>query len=233
MKKILILFGATGNLGQTILPELMTGNYDKYYLVGRNIKENSTENVIYINVGDLTNEDDVIEAFSKINHSSEDVIFLLSTVGGYLGGQTVDEINYADWLKVMDFNLNASFLISKHFIKIAKLAEAGSICIISAKSGFEPEAKKSAYGVSKSALNYLIQTIALEGKDYNISANAIAPYIIDSEENRKWVKNAQVLVHPKDIGRFVNQIFDSYNFISGNIFILPGSMKSSVEFVNK
>ena len=50
MKKILILFGATGNLGQTILPELMTGNYDKYYLVGRNIKENSTENVNYINV---------------------------------------------------------------------------------------------------------------------------------------------------------------------------------------
>ena len=233
MKKILIVFGATGNLGQAILPELKNGDYDMYYLLGRNIKENSTENINYINVGDLTNEDSVIEAFSKINYSLEDNLFLLSTIGGFLGGQTVDEINYLDWLKVMNLNLNASFLIAKHFVKIAKKAEAGSICFISAKTGLAPEAKKSAYGISKSALNYLIQTLALEGREYNMSANAIAPYIIDSEENREWVKNTQDLVHPIEIGKFVNQIFNSFGFISGNIFVLPGSLKTNIEFRNK
>ncbi len=55
-----------------------------------------------------------------------------------------------------------------------------------------------------------------------MSANAIAPYIIDSEENSNWVKNYQDLVHPIEIGKFVNQIFDSFSFISGNIFVLLG-----------
>lgn len=221
MKKTLILFGSTGHLGKAIFPELENGNYDKYYLFGRNINENATENINYINISDLTKENDVIEAFSKINYSSEDNLFLLSTVGGFFGGQTVDEIDYSDWLKLMNVNLNASFLIAKHFVKIIKKAKAGSICFISAKTSLTPEAKKSAYGISKSALNYLIQTLAIEGKEYNMSANAIAPYIIDSEENRKWVNNNEDLVHPIEIGKFVNQIFDSFNTINGNIFVLP------------
>lgn len=230
MKKILIVFGASGNLGKAILPELKNGNYDMYYLFGRNIKENSIENIHYINVVDLTNEDDVIEAFSKVKYSSEDNLFLLSTVGGFFGGQTIDEIDYSDWLKIMNLNLNTSFLIAKHFIKIVKKVEAGSLCFISAKTSLSPEANKSAYGISKNALNYLVQTLAIEGKEFNISANAIAPYIIDSEENRKWVKSRQDLVHPSEIGKLVNQIFDSFSFISGNIFVLPGSIKVNIEF---
>ncbi len=66
-----------------------------------------------------------------------------------------------------------------------------------------------------------------------MSANAVAPYIIDSEENRKWVENIKDLVHPAEIGKFVNQIFSSFSFISGNIFVLPGSVKSNTEFENK
>ena len=57
-----------------------------------------------------------------------------------------------------------------------------------------------------------------------MSANAIAPYIIDSEENRKWVKNLDDLVHPSDIGRLIAQIFDNYSFINGNIIELPGTI---------
>lgn len=144
MKKILIVFGASGNLGKAILPEIKNGNYDMYYLFGRNIKENSIENIHYINVVDLTNEDDVIEAFSKVKYSSEDNLFLLSTVGGFFGGQTIDEIDYSDWLKIMNLNLNTSFLIAKHFIKIVKKVEAGSLCFISAKTSLSPEANKSA-----------------------------------------------------------------------------------------
>ncbi|VAX18767.1 hypothetical protein MNBD_IGNAVI01-2237 [hydrothermal vent metagenome] len=225
MKRILILFGATGNLGKAILPELKNGKYDEYYLFGRNISENLQGNIHYLNVGDLTNEKDVSEAFNKIKYSSEDKLFLLSTVGGFLGGQTVDEINYSDWRKIIDLNLNISFLIAKHFIKIIRKVNEGSICFISAKTSLSAETKKSIYGLTKSGLNYLVQTLALEGKEYGMSANAIAPNIIDSEENRKWVKELSDLVSPEDIGKFVNQIFNSYTFVTGNIFLLPGTIK--------
>lgn len=225
MKRILILFGATGNLGKAILPELKNGLYDEYYLFGRNIRESSNGNIHFLNVDDLTNEKNVAAAFSKINYSSEDKLFLLSTIGGFFGGQNIDEIEYADWQKIIDLNLNTSFLIAKYFIKIIKETNEGSICFISAKTGFTPEAKKSVYGVTKSGLNYFVQTLALEGKEYGMSANAIAPYIIDTEGNRKWVKELSDLVHPKDIGKFVNQIFNSYTFVTGNIFVLPGTIK--------
>lgn len=227
MSRILILFGATGNLGKAILPELKNGIYDEYYLFGRNISESSKGNIHFLNVGDLTNEKDVEVAFSKIKYSSEDILFLLSTIGGFLGGQTIDEIKYSDWRKIIDLNLNTSFLIAKHFIKIIKKANEGSICFISAKTGLSPETKKSVYGITKSGLNYFVQALALEGKEYGMSANAIAPYIIDSEENRKWVKELSDLVRTEDIGKFVNQIFNSYTFVTGNIFVLPGTIKKN------
>ncbi len=226
MKRILILFGATGNLGEAILPELRNGNYDEYYLFGRNIDYISDHDIHYYNVSDLTNEKDVIEAFNKVNYLPGDSLFLLSTIGGFLGGQTLDEIKYSDWKKIIDLNINTSFLIAKHFIKKIKFKTDGAICFISAKTSLNPEAKKSAYGLTKSGLNYLVQTVALEGKEYGMSANAIAPYIIDSEENRNWVKELSDLVRPEDIGKFVNQIFNNYTFITGNIFVLPGSIKN-------
>lgn len=224
MKKILIFFGVSGNLGKTIFSDFKNSDFNHIYLIGRRMDEYSSEKTTVINLNDVTEELEVKKLFEKISFDSNDKLFLVSTIGGFTGGKSIDETKYDEWKKMIDLNLNSAFLLSKYFIKIIKSAHSGSICFLSAMSSFEPESNKSAYNVSKNGLNFLIKSLALEGKEYKMSANGIAPYIIDSEENRKWVKNLDDLVHPSDIGRLIIQIFENYSFINGNVFVLPGTI---------
>ncbi len=224
MKKILFFLGASGNLGKTILSDFENSDFDHIYHIGRRMDEYTSEKTTVINLNNATDELEVKKLFEKISFDSNDKLFLISTIGGFMGGKSIDETRYDEWQKMIDLNLNSAFLVSKYFIKIIKAAHSGSICFISAMSSLKPESNKAAYNISKNGLNFLIKTLAIEGKEYKMSANGIAPYIIDSEENQKWVKDLDDLVHPSDIGRLIIQIFGNYSFINGNVFVLPGTI---------
>ncbi len=84
------------------------------------------------------------------------------------------------------------------------------------------EIGKAVYGLSKAGLIHLVKTLAEEGKEINLSSNAIAPFIIDTPSNREWMPDADFTkwMKPTEIGEFVESIFQNYNMISGNIFQL-------------
>lgn len=227
MNKILLIFGSQGALGKGITKVLSAKDYNKIYLFDRKEKEEPGANYQRIIINDLTDENNVKEAFDKIAQEPESCYFLVSTIGGFSGGQKIRETDYSQWQGMLDKNLNTSFLISKYFAKLASVSKGGSICYTSASVGLSAAANKAAYGTSKSALNYLVKTLALEGKGDNFTVNAIAPFIIDTPENRKWVKDTEILVNPESIGELVNSIFDSYKILSGNILELPGTLNYS------
>ena len=118
-------------------------------------------------------------------------------------------------------NLTTGFLIAKYFSKKVVGTLGGSICFMSAYSGFQNEAGKFVYGVTKSGVNYLVKTLAKEGKQINLSANAVAPRIIDSPENRQWVKDMTKVVSPEKICEKANLFFESHPDVSGEILALP------------
>ena len=69
----------------------------------------------------------------------------------------------------------------------------------------EPHAGLGAYVVSKTALTTLVQTVALENADANITANVVLPGTMDTPANRasmptadfsKWLK-------PDDVARLI------------------------------
>jgi NAD(P)-dependent dehydrogenase (short-subunit alcohol dehydrogenase family) len=68
----------------------------------------------------------------------------------------------------------------------------------------------------------MIKTLAEEGKEINLSANAIAPFIIDTPANREWMKDAdyESWIKPAEIGELVYSIFQNYRLLSGNIYQL-------------
>jgi NAD(P)-dependent dehydrogenase (short-subunit alcohol dehydrogenase family) len=66
----------------------------------------------------------------------------------------------------------------------------GRVVAVSAKTGLEITPGKFAYSVSKSAVINLIQTIAEENKELNLTANVIAPVIIDTPANRESMSNS-------------------------------------------
>jgi len=224
MKKIFILSGASGNLGSFAAKYFIEKNkFERYYFISRN-------NVYYdhgdlIVADDLTKEVNVEKAFGKIDRSEENYYCLLNTIGGYWGGSEIADTSLSDWQRIIDINLTSSFLISKYFIQLCKTGLGGSLCMLSALSGVYPEVNKGAYSISKNGINYLTKILALENRDKNISVNAIAPYIIDSQENREWVKDKSLLFPKENICKLAQEIFDDPGIISGNIFELRFSNK--------
>ena len=227
MKKELLIFGADGNLGLGISEVLIKKEFDHIYLFGRNRPKTIQEKdrVGFIKTADLSLEKNVREIFSKIKPSKDKALFLFSTIGGYAGGKNIWEIEQQDWEFIFRLNVEISFLIAKYFSLIVKDSAGGSICFTSTLTSLKIESKKASYGASKTALNYFVQTLAKEGKEINLSANAIAPFALDSEENREWIKDETSLIKLEEIGELIYNIFTNFRIVSGNIIQLPYDLK--------
>lgn len=129
-RKIFLLFGSTGDVGKAAVKFFLNQNYDQYYFFTRSSFEIQTvkNNYSIIPITDLTKEEYVTEAFAKVKTKNDACYYLFSTVGGFIGGETISTTEYADFKKMLDINLCSSFLIAKHFAKLIEETEGGSIC---------------------------------------------------------------------------------------------------------
>jgi len=222
LKKELLIFGASGALGNGATELFLKKNYDKVYLFDFKHKEIPNNDVKQILINDLSVEENVKIAFSKVTPSRDTAFFLFSTVGGFTGGKMIWETEVGYFDRMINMNLKTSFLIAKYFSLLVKDSHSGSICLTSAYTGLVAEPGKAAYGTSKAGLIHLIKTLAEEGKEINLSANAIAPFIIDTPANREWMKDADFehWIKPAEIGEFVDSLFSNYNIQTGNIYLL-------------
>lgn len=231
-KKIFLLFGSSGNLGRTAVEFFLKQKYDYYYFFSReNFRGIPSGKAInkkkifeIVKTGDLSNEENVASTFARVKKKNDASYFLFSTVGGFWGGKTIAETDYESWQRMLKINLNTSFLIAKHFLKFVENTSGGSICFTSALSSLKPEANKAAYNISKNALNFLVNTIALEGKEIGLSSNAVAPFIIDTPSNRQWVKDKFQMTSAIDICKIVLSLFTNYKTMNGNIIEIPGKL---------
>ena len=222
--KVLLIFGSNGDLGKGVSKILCSKDYSKIYLFDRN-PSNSHKNAFEIKIEDFSVEENVKRAFTQIESNIKAEYFCLSTIGGFLPGKNVPKTNYEDWLFLQNINLNISFLIAKHFSGLVENSSGGSLCFTSALTAINPLVGNAAYGVSKNGLGYLVKTLSKESSKFGFSVNAIAPYLIDTPENREWVKDSSQMVSPEDIGKLIYSIFGNYKILNGNILELPGRLK--------
>ncbi|MGE5206419.1 MAG: SDR family oxidoreductase [Chlamydiota bacterium] len=126
---------------------------------------------------------------------------LAHLVGGFAGGQRVDETDDATWQRMFDLNLNSAFQLLRAVIPHMRRAKAGRIIAIGSRAAVDPGPGIAAYNASKAALVSLIRTVALENKDAGMTANVILPGTMDTPANRKsdsqadfskWVQPATV-----------------------------------------
>lgn len=93
---------------------------------------------------------------------------------------TLSPIEHYDpetWMKLMQVNLNAPFLLTKALIPLLRLSEDASVVFTSSSVGRKGRAYWGAYSVSKFGLEGLMQVLADEMDDehYNIRVNSINP----------------------------------------------------------
>ncbi len=223
MKKILLIFGANGELGVGVTNVLIEKDFDEIYLFDFKFDRDYTENKIHqIEVSDLSIESNTQQAFSQINSDKDAEYFLFSTIGGFWGGKKIWETSVDDIMKMISMNLLTNFNIARYFSDLVQKTNGGAIIFTSAYTANHPEENKFAYGMSKSALSYLVKSLAIEGEKIRLSSMAIAPFILDTKANRKWMSNADFdkWIKPEEVGQIVYDLIRNYKINSGNIIEL-------------
>ncbi|MFZ0406330.1 MAG: SDR family NAD(P)-dependent oxidoreductase [Nitrososphaeraceae archaeon] len=193
--KVVLITGGTGALGKTLTQRFISSGATTIatYLKDENIETNKGQNAINAQFikADVTREEQVVRLISAIVERFGHIDILVNSVGGYLGGKSVTDLEEHEWDLMMNLNLKSAFLISKHVIPVMKSSgRGGKIVHISSKTGLKSEGHDSAYAASKSGLIRLVESISQETKELGINVNCILPSVIDTEANRRAMPKA-------------------------------------------
>ncbi|MGM0438371.1 MAG: SDR family NAD(P)-dependent oxidoreductase [Bacillota bacterium] len=124
---------------------------------------------------DVTDESSVKNTVKAVKKTwnNIDVAFLNAGIEG--PNKKVPEIEYSEWKKTFEINVNGVFLCAKHILPIMEKQGFGNIIITSSNLGMSALPNKTTYCSTKGALIMLGKAIAVDYKEKDIRANIICP----------------------------------------------------------
>jgi NAD(P)-dependent dehydrogenase (short-subunit alcohol dehydrogenase family) len=130
---------------------------------------------------------------------------LVNTVGGYVGGVNLWELDAKMFEQMLALNLRSGFELSRAAIPVMLKQSSGSIVNVAAKAAVDHGAGASAYAASKAAAVAMMDSLAADLKGTGVRVNSILPSIIDTEANRKAMPKSDFAKWPKpeDIARVI------------------------------
>ena len=176
---------------------------------------------------DMGNFAEVWTLFSQI-----DTLDVLINNAGISHIGLLQDTSVDAWQKVLDTNLNSVFYTSKLSIPKMLANEGGVIINISSIWGNAGASMEVAYSASKGGVNAFTKALAKELAPSNITVNAIACGVIDTDMNKGFSQaemNALIeeipanrLGTPKEVATLVLQLIDSPKYLTGQIITIDG-----------
>ena len=99
-----------------------------------------------------------------------------------------------EWKKVIDINLTATFLLSKHAIKKMLKNKFGRIVNITSIVGHSGNQGQSNYAASKAGIIGMSKSLAIEYAKKNITINCVSPGFIQSNMTDKIVESIKAVL---------------------------------------
>lgn len=205
MKSVLVT-GASGNLGTSLVEELHNDGYHIIATLGSEKDRDSFSHLpnVASYVVNLLETDSVSDFLSKIDGKSIHAAALL--VGGFAAGD-IHETDVALLDKMYRLNFITTFNVLKPLLSIFETQGGGQFILIGARPAIAPEAGKHlfAYALSKSLIFELANLVNAHGKDKQISATVIVPSTIDTPINREAMPDADPSkwIKPEDISKAI------------------------------
>ena len=130
---------------------------------------------------DVADEHSVERGFSLIERELG-VVQLLVLNAGILRLEGLEETTLESWRATIDVNLTGSFLVARRSLRGMREAGYGRIVAIGSSAGKSGgSSPAAAYAASKAGVAALIKAIAREYARSGITANALAPALIETE----------------------------------------------------
>ena len=136
----------------------------------------------------MTDEDNVVSAFKAATEQSGPVDVLVNCAGA-APTAPFHKLSAIDWKRVIDLNLNGTFLCTAQVIGGMRERRSGRIITIASTASQRGYAYVSDYCAAKHGVLGLTRSLALETAGLGITVNAICPGYTDTDIIRDSVKN--------------------------------------------
>lgn len=124
---------------------------------------------------DVSDEASVEGSVEAAREEFEAIDVLVNNAGIAGPTKSIEDVALKEWDSTLAVNLRGMFLLSRELMGEMKRREYGRIVNISSASGKRSVPRRSPYTASKSGLLGLTRTLAVEGGEYDVNANAVCP----------------------------------------------------------
>ena len=222
--RVALVTGGGSGIGRSAALELNKIDFT-VYVVGRREEEliktsslaiNNNHKIIPIKT-DITIGSQVVALFEKIKSNYGRIDLLFNNAGMGAPRVPIEDLKEEDWRKTVDVNLTGSFFCSQQAIKLMKnqSTRGGWIVNNGSVSAHSPRPDTIAYTATKHAVNGLTKSIALDGRNFNISCSQLDIGNADTAIGSRFKSgvpqaNGEVMVEPvfeaEDCGKAVAYI---------------------------
>jgi NAD(P)-dependent dehydrogenase (short-subunit alcohol dehydrogenase family) len=112
---------------------------------------------------------------------------------GVISWTPIEDLDVAEWDRVMAVNARGLLLGAKHFGPPMLAQRAGSIVTISSVAGTVPEARAGAYSPSKAAAIMFARQLAVEWGPRGVRSNAVSPGIMRTPMAERFNSDPEAL----------------------------------------
>lgn len=187
---------------------------------------------------DVADEAQIKAAFDGFDAAGIEVDILVNNAGIQFRKPML-ELETADWQRVLDINLTASFVVGREAAKRMAARGRGKVINIGSLTSELARATVAPYTVAKGGIKMLTKAMAAEWGEKGIQANAIGPgymvtdmnaALIENPEFDAWVKGRTPMRRwglPEELaGTCIYLASAASNYVSGQIIYADGGMIS-------
>jgi 3-oxoacyl-[acyl-carrier protein] reductase len=180
---------------------------------------------------DVSSARQVADVFASVAHDLGLPDALVNNAGVYPNHSVLD-MPEAAWDRVLDTNLKGPFLCSQAFARMRLAPTGGVIVNVASTAAFSARVGAAHYSASKAGLVMLTKSLAQEFGPYGIRVNAVAPGLVEVEEEHVSAEYKEMFLkmiprgrigRPEDVAAAVGFLLtDAADYINGECIMVDG-----------
>jgi 2-hydroxycyclohexanecarboxyl-CoA dehydrogenase len=174
--RVALVTGASGGIGRAIVETLHAQGAS---VVAADLAEPTVDHAFAIAM-DVADEAAVDRGFTAVERELGPVQVLVLNAGVFVI-EEFEALSLASWRRTIDINLTGAYLCARRALPGMREAGWGRVVAIGSSAGKTGGSKAmAAYAASKAGVMALAKSIASEYAKHGVTANALAPALIDT-----------------------------------------------------